>query len=278
MPAAFRRHFQNRRRPPTAAGDRDAARGRARTPASNDGRRPQSVTGAWRSRSVKRSAPATTPRITRPPALSSTIARLTATDGSNAAPAAIAPARSAQSTSRRTSARPHRPPGYRPSMTTPCSPVTRMPCTGSPRSSIDAERPRRRSSASAPGLSVSPHSLSRGNAARSIRRTRAPARASTVAATAPAGPAPDDQGRQHSSSGLFFHGQPHALARLPAVPFEASIALPDRLAVCLGAADDQRAVLRSEAEAVAQRGFDLGRAPVVGDEVEIARRIAIVAG
>ena len=47
-----------------------------------------------------------------------------------------------------------------------------------------------RSSASVPGLSVSPHSLSRGNRRDRSRRTRAPARARTVAATVPAGPAP----------------------------------------------------------------------------------------
>ena len=41
---------------------------------------------------------------------------------------------------------------------------------------------------------------------------------------------------------------------------------------------DQRAVLRSEAEAVAQRGLDAGGAPLIRDDVEIARGIGIVAG
>ena len=47
-----------------------------------------------------------------------------------------------------------------------------------------------RASPATPGFSVSPHSLCRGNRARSSTSTRAPARASTVAAIAPAGPAP----------------------------------------------------------------------------------------
>ena len=47
------------------------------------------------------------------------------------------------------------------------------------------------STASVPGLIVSPHSLSRGKRARSTRSTRAPARDRTVAATLPAGPAPE---------------------------------------------------------------------------------------
>ena len=41
-----------------------------------------------------------------------------------------------------------------------------------------------------PGLIVSPHSFARGNRARSSINTRAPPRASTVAAIEPAGPAP----------------------------------------------------------------------------------------
>ena len=104
----------------------------------------------------------------------------------------------------------------------------------------------RRAGASAPGLSVSPHSLSRGKRARSTSRTRAPARASRIAAIDPAGPAP-----AISTSTI-------ASVR--------SRARPRR---------DDGAVLRSEAEAVAERGFDLRRPARVGDEVEIAGRIGI---
>src|SRR6185436_6890107 len=65
-----------------------------------------------------------------------------------------------------------------------------MPSTGSAAASNASASPSRRSTASAPGLIVSPHSLSRGKRARSSISTRAPPRASTVAATDPAGPAP----------------------------------------------------------------------------------------
>src|ERR1700694_3417625 len=41
------------------------------------------------------------------------------------------------------------------------------------------------------------------------------------------------------------------------------------------AAYDDRAVLRSEAQAIAQRGLHLGSAALVGDDVEIARRIRV---
>src|SRR4051812_25698053 len=65
-----------------------------------------------------------------------------------------------------------------------------MPPTRSPRATTPALRPRCSSRASAPGLTVSPHNLSRGKTARSTIRTRTPACASTAPATLPAGPAP----------------------------------------------------------------------------------------
>jgi hypothetical protein len=55
---------------------------------------------------------------------------------------------------------------------------------------VDAATPERRRRASVPGLTVSPHSLSRGNVARSTMRTRAPAARQTMPGDAPAGPAP----------------------------------------------------------------------------------------
>ena len=85
----------------------------------------------------------------------------------------------------------------------PPGPVSHMPSTGTPRASTASARPWRASSAIAPGLSESPQSLSRGKIARSSRRTRTPARASTSAAIAPAGPAPTTstsvQGLRHSA-------------------------------------------------------------------------------
>src|SRR5262245_8081023 len=106
-----------------------------------------------------------------------------------------------------------------------------------PARSISAARPRRRRMPSVPGLSESPHSLSRGKLARSTIRTRAPARASTVAAIAPAGPAPTTR---TSSTG-----------------------------------DYHRAVLRPEPEAIAERGADAGQTALIGYVVEVARRIGI---
>src|SRR6266540_4039454 len=118
----------------------------------------------------------------------------------------------------------------------PPSPVTTMPSTQRLRASTSPPRPRRFRIPSAPGLIVSPHSLSRGKVARSIRRTRAPARARMMPAIAPAGPAPT-MTTSHS-------------------------------------ANDQRAVLRAEAETVvAQRCLDFRRSSLVGNDVQIARRI-----
>src|SRR5215470_14857074 len=114
-----------------------------------------------------------------------------------------------------------------------------MPRIGSPHVSIAPASCKRFNTASVPGLTVSPHSLSRGKLARSIIRTRAPCRASNVAATAPAGPAPT---MTTSTSGT---------------------------------ADDERAVLRAESETVAERGVDLGGTSGVRNEVEIALRILI---
>ena len=61
-----------------------------------------------------------------------------------------------------------------PWMRTPPAPVTTMPRIGRPARSTSAAIPSRRRMSSAPGLSVSPHSLSRGKIARSSRRTRTP--------------------------------------------------------------------------------------------------------
>src|SRR6266545_371227 len=65
-----------------------------------------------------------------------------------------------------------------------------MPSTGMASGSMRSNRSRLFRIATAPGLIVSPHSLLRGNFARSSISTRAPPRASTVAAAEPAGPAP----------------------------------------------------------------------------------------
>src|SRR2546423_11168633 len=65
-----------------------------------------------------------------------------------------------------------------------------MPSMRNPAGSTTSRPPSRYRQASVPGLTVSPHSFGRGNDARSMIRTRAPARASTAPATEPAGPAP----------------------------------------------------------------------------------------
>ena len=64
------------------------------------------------------------------------------------------------------------------------------PVIGIARSRTRLPIPSRSRMDSAPGLSVSPQSLSRGKRERSMRRTSTPARAMTSAATLPAGPAP----------------------------------------------------------------------------------------
>src|SRR5262249_58711256 len=86
------------------------------------------------------------------------------------------------------------------------------------------------------------HSLSRGNVARSRIVTRAPARASTRPATAPAGPPPTI-----------------TTSRSP---------------------NDDGAVLGTEAETVAERRLDLGLAPAIGYHVEVAPpiRLALIDG
>ena len=76
-----------------------------------------------------------------------------------------------------------------------------MPSIGDERASKSSTSPSRRRHASVPGFRVSPHSLSRGNRARSSSSTRAPPRASTVAATLPAGPAP-----QTMTSNIILRG------------------------------------------------------------------------
>src|SRR5687768_2236177 len=107
--------------------------------------------------------------------------------------------------------------------------------------------------ASAPGFSVSPHNLWRGNRARSNSRTRRPARARMRAANEPAGPAPAIA----TSSAM---GSPtHGLCALG----------------WIGPAKHERAVLRAEAETVTQRGLRLRFAADVGNEIQIATRIGI---
>src|SRR5262249_28195752 len=108
------------------------------------------------------------------------------------------------------------------------------PSTARPRVSISPATPSVRSRASAPGLTVSPHSLSRGNLARSRIVTRTPARASSVPAQAPAGPPPT----------IRTSGSPN----------------------------DDRAVLGSETEAVAERRLALRASAVVWNHVEVAGR------
>src|SRR5262249_11854117 len=103
-----------------------------------------------------------------------------------------------------------------------------------------------------PGLTVSPHILSRGNVARSTIRTRTPARAKTVAATLPAGPAPTIT----TSSTTARVAPPPLATRSPS-----------------HASHHNGTVLRSEAETVAERGIDFGDAAGIRDEVEIARRV-----
>ena len=225
----------------------DAGRARARTRASN--RRPSAaiVDGARTGIVRTVGAPTTTPPTDRPPRpcrRRSRGARRRA--GSNCAPAAIGllqqrPIEIAPQQRAAVEAA-----GYRPSTRRRAAPVTRMPSTRRPRASIaaaDAERVAAR--ASVPGFTVSPHSLSRGKRARSMSRTRAPARASTIAAIAPAGPAPTIRStsvgsghrRAPEDSALFFDPNPRQLH---------------------SAASTSR------------------RAAVVGDEVQVARRIRIV--
>ena len=130
----------------------------------------------------------TTPR-TRPSSSSS--GPRTVTPSSKRVPAATASRASAASRSRRSKAAPRVRPPYVHWTRTPCSPVTIIPSMGSADDSNAPVSSRRRSMASVPGLIVSPHSLWRGNCVRSSISTRAPPRASTVAATDPAGPAPE---------------------------------------------------------------------------------------
>ena len=73
----------------------------------------------------------------------------------------------------------------------PRGPVTFIPSSGNaPARSRISTTPRRARMRTASGLMYSEHALSRGNAARSTRRTENPARASRVAVALPAGPAP----------------------------------------------------------------------------------------
>ncbi len=114
----------------------------------------------------------------------------TVTPSSMAAPAVAACWTRYASSLLRGTDRPRRPSAYRPSIATAPGPVTRMPASGQPVATSGAIGITGASVARAPGLSVSPQSLWRGNVARSKTRTRTPARARIVAASAPAGPAP----------------------------------------------------------------------------------------
>src|SRR3954469_3386384 len=134
---------------------------------------------------------------------------------------------------------PDRSAGYSPTTLAPFGPVMIMPRTGTANARRSARRPRASSSASDPGLTVSPHSLSRGNVERSISRTVSPARASVSAAMLPAGPAPT-------------------------------------MTTSVDAAKDQRRILGAEPEAVAQGGVDLRLAGLPRNEIHVAGRIGIV--
>src|SRR4051794_37108853 len=123
-------------------------------------------------------------------------------------------------------------------MRSPRAPVTIIPSTRRPHRATSSATASRSRIASAPGLTVSPHSLLRGNVARSTMQTRAPARAATRPAIAPAGPPPTT-----STS---------------------------------GAANDEGAVLGAEPEAVAERRRDVGVTPLVRNEIEIAGRVGLV--
>ena len=135
--------------------------------------------------------------------------------GSCPARAASTPRRGCRQDSRRRRARR---PG--PVMSMPVIAIARCR-TGPRRRRVDRE------SRAMPGLSVSPHSLSRGKRARSTAgRARRPARA-RAPRCCPAGPAPT------TSTSVASHGRQSRLSR---------------------PSEHQRAVLRSESEAVAQRG------------------------
>src|SRR5256885_9434538 len=103
----------------------------------------------------------------------------------------------------------------------------------------------------------------------------------------PAGPAPTIR-----TSFITARGAPHLLLRRGPTPgalgSRQSLALA-RPSTSLGAtlslskgrrsdvhpSKDNRTVLRSEAEAIAQRGLDLDRTAAVGNEIEIARRVGV---
>ena len=156
----------------------------------------------------------------------------TRTDVRTSTPARAAASSSCVSRCRRAHARPTRPSPYVPRMQTPVAPVTSMPSSGRPCASIGPASPADRSSATPPGLSVSPHSLCRGNVSRSQQHhARAAARQREWRPSAPAGTAARDDRRQ--------------------VP---------RVASSLRASHHDSAVLRSESQAVAQRRLDLSTA------------------
>ena len=93
-----------------------------------------------------------------------------------------------------------------------------MPSIGSLSATSDETSTCRWSTPSAPGFSVSPQSLCRGNLARSNIRTRIPAFARMIAASAPAGPAPAIAtssiacaSARPRTSALFFDPKPRQL-------------------------------------------------------------------
>src|SRR5215212_1277839 len=131
------------------------------------------------------------------------------------------------------------PSGYSATTRALSGPVTIIPRIGKATDRTRAPSPRSSSNASDPGLTVSPHNLSRGNRARSTSRTVRPARARVSAAMLPAGPAPTTR-------------------------------------TSVGTAENQRRVLGSKAEAVAQRSVDVRLASVLRNEVHVACRIRIV--
>ena len=232
-----RRRSRSRRRSPSGAAARDAAPGRA--PNASVDRRPSAAMVTRAAQIALAAADADDRRRDRSTSRRARRRRSrarTATPGSNCAPAAIACCSSSpvQIAARRARGRARRPDsGLRPTRRARRSRACRRRAARGRRSAPASRAAAAR--ASVPGLTVSPHSLSRGNVARSTSRTRAPARARTVAAPRRRTGA-DDQDDQ-------------AIHRWPTL----------RATIGVRPADHQRAVLRPEAEAVAERRLDVRR-------------------
>ena len=181
--------------------DRPAARPRGmprQAEAERERRAPAVGGNRHRARAARRRTGA---RSTRTPATRPLVherAGGPSTAGSNCAPAASASCSSAQSRSRRSSARP------RDAVRIAAfdrrrrrSPVTSMPSTGSPHASIAGRQLQPAQQRERAGIHRVAAQLVARKRARSTMRTRAPARASTVAATEPAGPRRRSGHHQH---------------------------------------------------------------------------------